>query len=172
MSAAVLVTVALAVDSLRRRSRVRRSAVSAGVPTVQKPAPYVGSPRFLWTSIAALGLIGRGRRDAGVLRTAAKLALAVSAAQGLERAAHALTGRRGGADPARRFFSGRTAAAWAAAGVLERTQGRGPGVAAFSAAALAGYPRVAGGRLPISDFVVGAVVGRVVGRLVGQLRVP
>jgi hypothetical protein len=120
-------------------------------------APYFGSPRFVWASIAALGLIGRARRDPAVLRTAAKLAIAVMAAQGLARMR-----------PDR--VSERSAAAWAAAGVLEREQGKGPGLAAYGGAALTGVPRTSDGRHPVAAAVIGAVLGRLVGRLVGQLR--
>lgn len=175
LGAGAMIGAALAIDALERPWRERRARERAedrdgvGAPARSRE-PYVGSPRFLWTSIAALALMSRARRDAAGLRTAAKLALAVAAAQGVARVTGSWAAHRGSPSSGRRIFSERSAAAWAAAGVLERVQGKGPGLAAYGAAALAGYPRPSGRSRPVADAVAGAVVGRAIGRLVGQIR--
>ena len=173
MGAGTMIGAALAIDALERPWRERGGRPEPAGAADERPPrgePYFGSPRFLWASIAALALISRARSDPAGLRTAAKLAVAVAGAQAVARATRSWVTHRSPASPLRRVFSERSAAAWAAAGVLERAQGKGPGLAAYSAAALAGYPRPAGRRRPVADAVLGAVVGRVIGRLVGQMR--
>lgn len=170
MGAGAMIGVAFAIDALERPWRALRKpgekSHDRGRAAARAHDPYFGSPRFLWASIGALALLSRAKRDPVGLRTAARLALAVAAAQGVARATRSWVGRAS-APSGPRLFSERSAAAWAAAGVLERAQGKGPGLTAYSAAALAGYPRE--GRT-VADAVAGAVIGRLIGRLVGQIR--
>ena len=127
-------------------------------------AGVFGEPFFLWTSIIALGSICRARRDQACLKTAAKLALAVSATSAVARTSRVFSGGAAGRD----FFAGHRAAAWAAAGVIRRDQGRGVALTAYTAAALSSSRRREA-RTGIADLVAGALLGDVMSRLVARL---
>ncbi len=139
----------------------------------EEPGEIFGGGAFLVSATGGLAAGGLALRRPALLRTGARLGLAVgitSVTIGVLK----LATQRERPDGSNRysFPSGHTGAAFAAATVIDREVGGVAGWLAYGAAAMAGEARIADNHHYLSDVIAGALVGRAIGRLLTRRSVP
>jgi len=119
-----------------------------------------------WLGGMALGLLAAGHAldHAPSERLGEELGASLAGAWAMTWALKVGVGRRRPSGGPHSFPSGHTATAFAAAPVISRTYGRGPGALAYGVATLTALARIEDDRHYLSDVIAGAAIGIIAGR--------